>query len=596
MVEVLPDVAALNRALHYVESDNLPRELCVGDVVRVPLNGRRVRGWVTAVGVEAEPGRPLESVAKLTGHGTDREVMDLCRWAAWRWVGRLPTILSAVTPDRAVRTPSQRVPRHADTERSPGLDAALVRESAVLADRGPGTHLLTVSPTSDLASVACGVASVGQTIVVVPNPSTARHIESALRGAGATVARWPGGAAETMSGHTVVGGRGAVWAPAPHLAAIVVLDEHDEALQNESSPTWHARELAIERARRCGVPCILVSPMPSLEARRAAETRGSRSVVSTARRRAGWARLVVVDRREDDPRTGMFSPRFVADARRARESGETVLCILNRVGRARLLACARCGTVAECEACGASVRSDGDVLECPRCGTVRPKVCLECGGFSMKVLRMGVTKARDDLQTLLREPVVEVTSATDPGAQRGAGVVIGTVAALHRALERSAGDPEVGLLCFLDFDQELLATRYRASEEALALVVAASRVVGGRSGGRVLLQTRRPAHPVTEAAQRADPDLLAALEWPRREMLGLPPAASVAAVGGEAAAAWIAGLRDSTRVDEVEVLGPNDGWWLVRAEDPSTLAEVAGAVERPRGRLRLRVDPMNLPV
>ena len=79
-------------------------------------------------------------------------------------------------------------------------------------------------------------------------------------------------------------------------------------------------------------------------------------------------------------------------------------------------------------------------------------------------------------------------------------------------------------------------------------------------------------------------------------MLGLPPAASVAAVGGEAAAAWIAGLRDSTRVDEVEVLGPKDGWWLVRAEDPSTLAEVAGAVERPRGRLRLRVDPMNLPV
>jgi primosomal protein N' (replication factor Y) (superfamily II helicase) len=65
---------------------------------------------------------------------------------------------------------------------------------------------------------------------------------------------------------TVVGARAAAWAPAPDLAAVVVLDEHDEVWQEERVPTWHARDVAIERARRAGVPCVLVSPTPSLEA------------------------------------------------------------------------------------------------------------------------------------------------------------------------------------------------------------------------------------------------------------------------------------------------------------------------------------------
>ena len=110
-----------------------------------------------------------------------------------------------------------------------------------------------------------------------------------------------------------MGGRGAVFAPAPALAAIVVVDEHDERLQNEASPTWHARELAIERARRAGVPCLLVSPVPSIEARRAA---GGRVVADRGWVRSGWPQVVVVDRRaEDRGRSGLFSPALVSRMR-----------------------------------------------------------------------------------------------------------------------------------------------------------------------------------------------------------------------------------------------------------------------------------------
>jgi primosomal protein N' (replication factor Y) len=304
--------------------------------------------------------------------------------------------------------------------------------------------------------------------------------------------------------------------------------------------------------------------------------------------------VLVADRRADDPRTGLYSTTLVDAARTARGEGRSVVCVLNRTGRARLLACRACGSIAECDRCGAAVQSPGgDELACGRCGSVRPTVCLSCGSTAMKLLRVGVTRAREELEALLGEPVALVTgSGPDPAP---AGVVIGTEAVLHR-VQRVAAGP-VGLVAFLDMDQELLATRYRAAEEALALLVGASRALGGRAGGaggpgRILVQTRHPHHPVVEAAVRADPEPLAAAERVRRELLGLPPAASVAAVGGEAAEEWVERLG---RPRGVEVQGPRDGWWLVRAGDPATLADAAAGVARPPGRLRLRVDPVRLP-
>ncbi len=115
----------------------------------------------------------------------------------------------------------------------------------------------------DLVLAAAGR---GQVIVVVPQRDAADRLARGVRRSGAAVARWPRDFAAAAGGATVVGGRAAVFAPAPALASIVVIDEHDEMLQSEASPTWHAREVAIERARRAGVPCLLVSPCPSLEA------------------------------------------------------------------------------------------------------------------------------------------------------------------------------------------------------------------------------------------------------------------------------------------------------------------------------------------
>src|SRR5205085_3040327 len=120
-------------------------------------------------------------------------------------------------------------------------------------------------------------------------------------------------------------------------------------------------------------------------------------------------------------------------------------------------------------------------------------------------------------------------------------------------------------------DQELLAVRYRAAEEALALLARAARLVGGRTtGGRVLVQTRLPHHEAIDAAVHADPGRLALVEAARRAALRFPPETALAIVSGDPAADYAAALE----VEAVDVLGPAAGnRWLVRAPDHQTLCD-----------------------
>jgi primosomal protein N' (replication factor Y) len=200
------------------------------------------------------------------------------------------------------------------------------------------------------------------------------------------------------------------------------------------------------------------------------------------------------------------------------------------------------------------------------------------------VLRAGVGRVRDDLERLAGRPVAEVTADLAPGLLPAAPVLVGTEAVLHRAARAAA-------VAFLDLDQELVAPRWRAGEEALGLLARAARVLGGRAdGGRLLLQTRLPTHEVVDAVVHADPSRLAVVEGARRVALGFPPERAVAVVSGEAAPPFAAALASPST--GVEVVGPADGRWLVRAPDHRTLCDALAATPRPKGRLRVAVDPL----
>ena len=195
-----------------------------------------------------------------------------------------------------------------------------------------------------------------------------------------------------------------------------------------------------------------------------------------------------------------------------------VVCVLNRTGRARLLACGACGELARCETHRVPLtQDDAGLLVCPQGDESRPAVCAHCGSTSLRNLRQGVARVREELEALANRPVIEVTAAHALRDAR-ADVYIGTEAVLHQLDHAKA-------VIFLDFDQELLAPRTRASEQAMTLLTRAARLVGPRAdGGRILVQTRWPRHDVLDAAQRADPGRFAERER------SPPPRARAAAV------------------------------------------------------------------
>jgi primosomal protein N' (replication factor Y) len=422
-------------------------------------------------------------------------------------------------------------------------------------------------------------------LVVAPARSRADHLAARLRAAGVPVALLPDEwAAARSGGRVVVGTRAAAWAPVTRLRAAVVLDAQDEAHREERAPTWSAVDVVVERGRRDAAPVLLVSPCPPL-----ALTVG-RTLVTTDRavERRGWAVVEVVDRTADDPRSGLFGERMTAAAHAELDRpGGRVVCVLNRTGRVRVLACAACGNLARCARCGGAVaqaEASGS-LACARCGEARPAVCAVCDSTKLKALRIGVSRATEEVAALLGAPAVELTAGTGDTDATSARLVVGTEAALHRV-------DQAGLVVFLEFDQHLLAPRFGAGEEALALLARAARLVGARGGaGRVLVQTRIPGHEALVAGAHADPALLASAEEPVRRQLGLPPFGALATARGPGAAEYADGLR---AVPGLEVSGLDGDRFLVRAHDHAVLCDGLAGVDRPAARLRVEVDPTDV--
>jgi primosomal protein N' (replication factor Y) len=571
IARVVPDVTGLDKEFDYLIPDHLDDHVEVGTIVRVELHGRRIGGWVRRISDGTADGGServaLKPISKVTGRGPAPEIFELADWASVRWASRrIRPFLVTAGPERAVRTllPSQR------TGLSPSPQSPATLE---LLRRGGG--VLRLPPRSDLMPSLLAVASFGPALVVAPEHSTASLLGSRLRRAGLSVASMPGEWAAAAAGvDVVIGTRSAAWAPVPGLAAALVIDEHDEGLQEERTPTWHARDVVVERCRRAGVPFVLVSPVPTLVA--VEEYAGVQGVVHPPlpRERAGWPSVIVVDRTEDDPwRRSLVTSELIE---RIRDPDRTVVCVSNITGRARVLACRSCRALVRCEQCDAAVGLDDDGrLLCRRCGSVRPPVCQVCGAGRFANLRPGVTRLREELEAAAARPVVAVTGA-DESPPRTAGVYVGTEAVLHRI--RSADS-----VVFLEFDSEMLAPRFRSSEQALALIVRA-----GRLAPEVLVQTFAPDHVVLRAASSGDPALILDGERSQRQLLGLPPYGALAVVSGTGASETVAAIAGP----HVEVGGDGPDRCMVRAADWITLGEALNSLERPAGsRLRVAVDP-----
>jgi primosomal protein N' (replication factor Y) len=603
LVEVLPDVSGLDRTFHYAVPAALADDVAVGTIVTVALHGRRVRGFVVAVGTPLPAGVTPRDIIQVASLGPPQAVVDICRWAAWRYAGRprpllkaasAPTIVRRLPPPTPAReslgdeawVPARLSPAPALTK---AVTAALQARDAVLRIPPADARLPVV-----LEALRATAGRPGGAMVLVESRNDAAVLGRRLSGHGWPVALYPDDwAAAAAGGRVVIGTRNVALAPVTP-SAIVVLDAHAESYRAERAPTFDARVIVAERARRESVPVLYVTPCPSVE------LLCGRTLVTIERsaERSGWPTVTVLDARDEDPHEGGYPSRLVSIVRRAvadgADSERPVVLVLNRKGRARLLACGLCGSIHRCGVCGAALvqpvrppRGETGILRCPRCATESSAVCTACGSARLRILRPGVSHARDQLATLLGVAVAELGKAgwTVPGAP----VVVGTEAVLHEA----RGAAMVG---FLDLDQELLSPRFRASERALVLLARAARLLGRRDGtGRLVLRTSVPDHEVVRAVQTGAPDLVAEAEDHRRQLWRLPPATSLAVLSGPQASELVARLPET-----VEASALADGRHLVRAPNSTTLAEAMasliageaggwGAIDA-----RVEVDPSDL--
>ena len=574
---VAPDVTAVERVFDYLVPDALAALVRVGAIVRVPLHGRRVRGWVVEDDVRADTHERLLEIAAVASDGPPAGVVDLAGWVAWRWAGpRIAVLRSASAPNRVAPTPTpSATPSELASVWRP-MDAKLTPVRRVMVVRRP-----PLFDRRELVASMC--AADGSTLVAVSDGSRARSLSAYLRKAGRVVAfvhsdesdaaRTEAWRRAARGGCVVVGGRTAALAPVPDLAAAIVVDDADESLQEERSPTWHARDVLYERAARAGAPWSVVSPAPTVEALALAP--GHLDALPPDVETRGWPRPLVVDRREEPPGAGLLTESLVVALR---EAGGPAVCVLNRRGRFRVLAC---------DACHALLRWDRAVE--------RPMICDECGATRLRVLRAGVTRVREEMAALFpRQRVVDVDAATEEVAD--ADIVIGTESALHR--------PEIrrrrpALVAFLDLDQELLAPRYRAAAQAHWLTTRGAQLLASRPRDetRLVVQTRQPDHEVVRALVKGHPGIVADAESARRAALEFPPFGALAEISGDDDAV-LASLEPLRGLDPaaatVRVLGPTDGRALVVAPTPDVLADalrLVHAAARATGRVRVVVDP-----
>jgi len=382
-------------------------------------------------------------------------------------------------------------------------------------------------------------------------------------------------AARSGTAPVVIGTRSAIFAPLSRPGLIVVDEEHDSSYKQQEGFRYSARDLALVRAQRLGVPVVLGSATPSLESLERVRS-GKATLLELPNRTAGASQpaLHLIDLRKHAETQGIATPTVLA-VKRHLDAGGQVLLYLNRRGYAPSLFCPSCGWVAPCPRCDArlTVHQREHRLHCHHCGTEQrvPEHCPNCSEV-VKPVGQGTERMEETLARLFPDVPLERIDR-DAVRRRGAleealdRVTRGEVRLLvgTQMLTKGHHFPDVSLVVVLNADQGLFGTDFRASERLAQTIVQ----VAGRAGraerpGEVLIQTEYPEHPLLAQLVAGGYDAFASAALEERRQARWPPFARVAVLRAEAARRETPleflerarEIAESLATSGVEVLGP----------------------------------------
>jgi primosomal protein N' (replication factor Y) (superfamily II helicase) len=333
----------------------------------------------------------------------------------------------------------------------------------------------------------------------------------------------------------VLGTRSAVFTPLPQAGLIIVDEEHDGSYKQQEGFRYHARDLALVRARALNVPVLLGSATPSLESLANVEAGRYHALHLRSRPSAMHPPQVqIVDMRAQRLEHGL-SPALLHVVGETVARGEQVLVFRNRRGYAPVLFCHGCGWHAECPRCEhpLTLHAAWRRLVCHHCDQQSPvpSACPVCGSTELKPQGQGTERLEEALTAHFPQiPVLRIDRETtrrrdafeqllDNLQTDAPAILVGT-----QMLAKGHDLPNLTLVAIVGVDEGLLSVDFRASERLAQLVVqVAGRAGRARKPGRVLLQTHHPDHPLlrgllAQGYATAAKELLA-----ERRQTGLPP-------------------------------------------------------------------------
>ncbi len=345
----------------------------------------------------------------------------------------------------------------------------------------------------------------------------------------------------------MLGTRSALFTPLARPGLIILDEEHDASFKQQEGFRFSARDVAVVRGKLLNVPVLLGTATPSLESVYNVEQGRYRLLHLTERAgNAAPPKMLLLDIRNKRMQEGLSEP-LIAEMHKTLAKNEQVLLFLNRRGFAPTLICHGCGWVARCRRCEANmvIHYDDALLRCHHCGSEQRLLpnCPDCKTGQLTPLGLGterVEKAlaqqfpersviRLDRDTTQRKGVLE--DALERINQGDVDIVLGT-----QMLAKGHHFPNVTLVVMLDVDSGLFSIDFHASEKLAQMIVQ----VSGRAGraekpGRVILQTRKPDHPLLTTLIQEGYGRFARSALAERRLAELPPYSFQALLRAEAA-------------------------------------------------------------
>ncbi|PVZ83548.1 primosomal protein N' [Serratia sp. S1B] len=349
------------------------------------------------------------------------------------------------------------------------------------------------------------------------------------------------------SGETaiVIGTRSALFTPFSQLGIIIIDEEHDSSYKQQEGWRYHARDLAVFRAREEAIPIVMGTATPALETLHNVQLGKYRQLKLT--QRAGNAKAAnqhLIDLKGLPLKVGLSQP-LLKSMQHHLKNGNQVMLFLNRRGYAPALLCHECGWIAECQRCDHyyTLHQNHRQLRCHHCDSQRPvpHQCPHCGSTHLVAIGVGTEQLEHELISLFPDTAItridrDTTSRKGSLEQHladiqrgGPRILIGT-----QMLAKGHHFPDVTLVALLDVDGALFSADFRSAERFAQLYTQ----VSGRAGragkqGEVLLQTHHPEHPLLQTLLQQGYDAFAKQTLAERQSVFLPPYTSHIVVRSE---------------------------------------------------------------